>query len=187
MIIAHIIDSLHPALLGSSVHEEQINGLKRASETRLENLKREVVTLEAELEEVRYKASVAVGHSTKEQKKELLDKQGNLRHIKERSEASQQLVQNLQEGLSHIAETLGLPPREEDAPVGDLLRDIEAVLETLMEEREKQQQQQQQQLHGHSGSSSIAARENPQVKFGIISFLYLLFFVLISYALANFN
>jgi hypothetical protein len=86
-----------------------------------------------------------------------MKKNSELRHTKERSEASQQLVQNLQSGLQHIAEALGIAFREEESPVVDLVHDIDAVLETLMEEREKQQQQQQQQLHGHSQSASESA------------------------------
>ena len=169
----------------SGALEEQINALKRASEARWESLKKEVVTLEGELEQARYDASVNVGHSSKEQKKELLDKQGTLRHIKERSEAAQQLVQNLQSGLSHIAEALGIANREDDAPVSDLMHDIDAVLETLMEEREKQQQQLQQQLHGHSQSQSenasrahtSNARENQTVRKITLLLLLLLLFL----------
>jgi hypothetical protein len=144
-------------LNNSGALEEQISSLTKASEARLDSLKKEVLVLEAELEQARYDASVNIGNSSKEQKKELMKKQSELRHTKERSEASQQLVQNLQSGLAHIAEALGIGFREEDSPVVDLVHDIDAVLETLMEEREKQQQQQQQQLHGHSQSQSESA------------------------------
>lgn len=145
--------------------------LKLASEARLESLKKELGPTEVELEETRYEASFAGVQSSKEQKKELLEKQGMFRHTKERSEGAQQLVKQVIGGLKHIADSLGLPPKEDDVPAGDLLRDIEAVLETLMEEREKQQQQQQQVLHGHTqsqqGSDSPArlhgTRDNVQV------------------------
>lgn len=38
---------------------------------------------------------------------------------------------------------LGVPERDENAPVHDVIKDIETVLETLVEEREKQLQGQQ--------------------------------------------
>lgn len=142
-------------LLCRSILEDQINMLKKVSEQKLEALKKEIGPTETELEEVRYLALVAGGQSSKmRQNQQLTEKQAALRHIKERSEAAQLLVQNVIGGLAHIAETLGLPTQEEEAPAATLLQNIEAVLETLMEEREKQQQQQTQQPHGHSQNLS---------------------------------
>lgn len=49
-------------------------------------------------------------------------------------------------------EMLGIQPRDDEGSITDLQRDIEAVLDTLLDEREKQVQQQGQ-PHGNSGSS----------------------------------
>lgn len=136
--------------------EEQINTLKKASESRVEFLKNEFSTVEAELEKVRYEASFAGVESSQEKKKELADRQSQLRHIKERSESAQQLVQNVTSGLLHIADSLGISPPAEVDRVGDLLRDIEALVESLKEEREKLQQQTQQ----HHSAQSAAGPDS---------------------------
>ena len=59
------------------------------------------------MEDVRYAASFAAGPSNKDKIKELGDKHQNLRHVKEKSEGSQELVQRIEGGLAHIAELLG--------------------------------------------------------------------------------
>lgn len=137
--------------------EEQIFLLKKTSEGRLESLKKEAVTVEAEMEDVRYAASFAAGPSNKDKIKELGDKQQNLRHVKEKSEGAQELVQRIEGGLAHIGELLGVEKREEDqtSSVGDLLRDIESALDTVLDEREKQLQQQGQQGLNSAGNSQI--------------------------------
>lgn len=137
--------------------EEQIFLLKKTSEGRLESLKKEAVTVEAEMEDVRYAASFAAGPSNKDKIKELGDKQQNLRHVREKSEGAQELVQRIEGGLAHIGELLGVEKREEDqtSSVGDLLRDIESALDTVLDEREKQLQQQGQQGLNSAGNSQI--------------------------------
>jgi len=144
--------------------EEQINSIKRASEGRLEFLRKELVTVESELEESRYDASISGGQSTKEQQKELTDKQFALRHIKERTEAAEQLQQNVIGGLVHLGEMLGVPAREEESSIADLQRDIETLFDLLLEEREKQQGQPHSVAtndHGRNPVSSITAT-NPE-------------------------
>ncbi len=126
-----------------SALEQQINTIKKTSEARLDTLKKEVVAVESELEEVRYEASFAGVQSTKEHKKQLSEKQTKLKQIKEKTEAMEQLEQKVVAGLAHISDILFIPKSEEDAPVVNLIRDIEAVLDTLINEREKQLQQQQ--------------------------------------------
>jgi hypothetical protein len=64
--------------------------------------------VEAEMEDVRYAASFAAGPSNKDKIKELGDKQQNLRHVKEKSEAAQELVQKIEGGLAHIGDLLGV-------------------------------------------------------------------------------
>ena len=59
------------------------------------------------MEDVRYAASFAAGPSNKDKIKELGDKLQNLRHVKEKSEAAQELVQKIEGGLAHIGELLG--------------------------------------------------------------------------------
>ncbi len=106
-------------------------------------LKKEVVSVESELEEVRYEASFAGVQSSKEHKKQLAEKQQKLRQIKEKAESMEQLEQKVVAGLAHISDILFIPKSDDDAPVVNLIRDIEAVLDVLINEREKQVQQQQ--------------------------------------------
>lgn len=63
---------------------EQINTIKKMSEAKLDMMKKEVVAVEAELEEARYQASFAGGQSSKEHTKTLAEKQHRLRHWKEK-------------------------------------------------------------------------------------------------------
>jgi uncharacterized membrane protein YgcG len=138
-------------LFCSSVLEQQIHVIKKTSESRLESLKKEVVSVESELEEVRYEASFAGVQSTKEHKKQLGEKQTKLKQIREKTEGMELLEQKVVAGLAHISDILFIPKSEEDAPVLNLIRDIEAVLDTLINEREKQLQQQQ---GGQGGGTS---------------------------------
>lgn len=131
---------------------EQIGTLKKTSESKLESMKTEIVIVEAELEEARYTASLAGVTPNKEYKKQLADKQQKLRQIKEKTEAAEQLQQKVVAGLAHISDILFIPKIDDDAPVSDLHKNIEAVLDTLINEREKQLQQQQQ---GQTQSSSV--------------------------------
>jgi hypothetical protein len=132
--------------------EKQINTIKKTSESRLEMLKKEVVSVESELEEVRYEASFAGVQSSKEHKKQLGEKQSKLRQIKEKAESMEQLEQKVVAGLAHVSDILFIPKSDDDASVVNLVRDIEAVLDTLINEREKQLQQQQ-------GGSSAGPRD----------------------------
>lgn len=158
---------------------EQINTIKKSSEARLEFMKKEAVTNEAELEEVRYKASFAGMQSSKEQVKALVENQGRLKRIKEKAEAAEQLEQTVVAGLAHISDLVFVQRGEEDAPVMNMVRDIEAALDTLINEREKQLQQSQTQGKDPRDTSqvmpdmlnrspeldfAIAKHENPKVR-----------------------
>lgn len=101
--------------------------------------------MEQDLEEVRYEASFVGGQSrdTYQKHKDLASSQQKLRRIKEKTETAEQLQQQVVAGLNHISDMLGVPERDENAPVHDVIKDIETVLETLVEEREKQLQGQQ--------------------------------------------
>lgn len=111
--------------------------------------------VEAELEETRYEASFVGGQSRDayQKHKELATVQQRLRRIKEKTESTEQLQQQVTAGLNHISDLLGIPERDENAPIMDVIKDIETVLETLVEEREKQQQ-------GQTSSSSVLSDHN---------------------------
>ena len=66
--------------------------------------------------------------------------QQKLRRSKERTEASELQMQQVIAGLNHINEILGVSHSDQEANIADVIRDIEGVLETLVEENEKQQQ-----------------------------------------------
>jgi Skp family chaperone for outer membrane proteins len=149
---------------------EQIRSIKKTSEARLEMMKKEVVAVEAELEEVRYTASLAGVTTNKEYKKQLGEKQQKMRQIKEKTEAMEQLQQRVVAGLAHISDILFIPKSEDDAPVSDLHKNIEAVLDTLINEREKQLQQQQQgQAQGQMGMDSQSKMANTRDSGSVVS------------------
>ena len=136
---------------------EQINTIKKMSESKLDMMKKEVGLVEAELEEARYQASFAGVQSSKEHTKALAEKQHRLRHWKEKAESTEQLEQKVVAGLAHISEILFIPKSDEDTVVMNMVRDIEAVLDTLINEREKQLQQTQTQQVGNAGGGKDSA------------------------------
>lgn len=148
-------DIFFERLNNGGVLEAQIKQLRKNSDAKLSALKNEVGVVEGELEEVRYEASFVGGQSrdTYQKHKELATVQQKLRRIKERTESTEQGQQQVVAGLHHISEMLGIPERDENASIVDIIRDIEAVLETLVEEQEKQQQGQQTAASVHSDTS----------------------------------
>eukprot|EP01038_Epipyxis_sp_PR26KG_P006859 gene6859-9393_t len=166
-------DAFFQRMNNASALVDQIQFIKRASESRLESLKKDIVTVEYELEEARNDASIsgANGQSSKENKKELTEKQRRLKDIKEKAEGMEQLEQRVVAGLAHISDILFIPKSEEDTTPNSLVRDIEAVLDTLINEREKQQQQQGQSgLVGNSNTlpeSHTTANRSPELDFVI--------------------
>lgn len=129
-------------LNNGGVLEDQINNLKRQSEARLNSLKNESMSMEAEMEEVRAEASILGGQSREiyEKHKELAAVQQTIRRAKEKAESAELLQQQVIAGLNHINELLGVTHTDREANIIDTIRDIEGVLETLVEENEKQQQ-----------------------------------------------
>ena len=81
-----------------------MNLLKKHSENRLENLKRELINVENEEDDIRCSVSLIGGNSIKEQQKDLLRIQYGARHRKERAEAAEQLQQRVIAGLVHLGE-----------------------------------------------------------------------------------
>ncbi len=88
-------------------------------------------------------------------------------------------------GLAHISDILFIPKSEDDAPVSDLHKNIEAVLDTLINEREKQLQQQQQGQAQQAGVDSQSKMANTRDSGSVVSYtkqfallqLFLHFFV----------
>lgn len=157
--------------VNSTALVEQIRSIKKTSEARLEMMKKEVIAVEAELEEVRYTASLAGVTTNKEYKKQLGEKQQKMRQIKEKTEAMEQLQQRVVAGLAHISDILFIPKSEDDAPVSDLHKNIEAVLDTLINEREKQLQQQQQgQAQGQAGADAQSKMANTRDSGSVVRF-----------------
>ena len=155
-------DIFFERLNNGGVLEAQIKQLRKNSDAKLSALKNEVGMVEGELEEVRYEASFVGGQSrdTYQKHKELATVQQKLRRIKERTERTEQGQQQVVAGLHHIAEMLGLPERDRNASIVDVMRDIETVLETLVEELEKQQQgQQTASVHSDSSHRGMMARD----------------------------
>jgi len=114
------------------------------------------------LEEVRYEASFVggQGRDTYQKHKELATVQQKLRRIKERTERTEQAQQQVIAGLNHVSEMLGVPERDQNAAIVDIIRDIETVLETLVEEQEKQQQgQQTASIHSDSSHRGMMQRD----------------------------
>ena len=143
-------------------------------------MRNEVQLVEQDLEEVRYEASFVGGQSrdTYQKHKDLATSQQKLRRIKEKTESAEQLQQQVIAGLNHISDMLGVPERDENAPIHDIIKDIETVLETLVEEREKQLQgQQTANASIHSDSSAhrglLTRGEGGTVSFIFFKFCYL--------------
>lgn len=123
---------------------EQIESLKKQAEVRLEQNKRDAEIVADELENARLATMNGVSEeSDKSKKQELGTGEKYLRTIKEKAETQEQLEQTVISGLGHLGELLGVPFQDEDTPVSDLLRDIETMVDTVMDEREKQLQQAQ--------------------------------------------
>ena len=150
---------------GSSL-QEQMGQLKKTVEVRLEDLRTDIVDVEAELEDACSQASVGgQTYGKQSQENALTEKNQSLKHIKEKAEAMEQIEKQVIGGLNHLGELLGVPARMDDAPITDLLRDIDAILDTLNDEVEKQQSQNQSVVES-SSSRVIATREaNPVVSF----------------------
>jgi len=146
--------------------------LRKAAEARLEDLKGELGVVESELEDARSQASVGgqmgkQSEEVREKERELVSKTQSTKQIKEKAGAMMEIEQRVISGLVHLGEMIGIPARTEDAPISDLLRDIDAILETLIDELEKQQPQNVSSTAENSSSRVLAAaREtNPAVSF----------------------
>ena len=132
--------------------EDQIVMLRRAAESKLEQLKKDAIQVETELEEVRVEASLLGGHGREnsELSKKLADAQTVLRRRTELTETHEHLQTKAWEGLRHISEMLGDPLHGlETLPIADApaqiaikecVEKIDATLDRLIEEKEKMDQ-----------------------------------------------
>lgn len=113
--------------------------MRRTVEAKLEQLKKEASQVEAELEEVREEASLVGGQGSELYRKglDIAAQQQILRRKTEITENAEHLQKKAIEGIRHIAEMLG-ESHDETAPITDVMRDVETMLENLLEEREKQ-------------------------------------------------
>jgi len=114
--------------------------MQRTVEGKLEHMKKEAAQVESELEEVREEASLIGGQGSELYRKglEVAAQQQMLRRKTELTENAEHLQKKAIEGIRHIAEMLGESP-EDSTPITDTLRDIETLLEQLLEEKEKQE------------------------------------------------
>merc|ERR1711871_1897575 len=129
--------------------EDQIVMLRRAAESKLEQLKKDAIQVETELEEVRVEASLLGGHGREnsELSKKLADAQTVLRRRTELTETHEHLQTKAWEGLRHISEMLGDPLHGlETLPIADApaqvaikecVEKIDLTLDRLIEEKEK--------------------------------------------------
>jgi len=122
--------------------ELQIGSLRKQAEMRLESLKQEQLQVEEDMESTRLSTmNGGVNEDDKSQRSSLVHGEKYLKTIKEKALSTEQLETTVISGLGHLGELLGVPTREENMPVTDMLRDIETMIDTLMDEREKQMQQ----------------------------------------------
>ncbi len=122
--------------------KHQIDNLKEQAEARLEAAKNEFASVDEELDRSRLRVmNGSAEGDDKAQKLNLAKDEKFLHVIKEKAEVQEQLEQTVKSGLGHLGELLGVPFQDDDTPVTDLLRDIETMVDTVMDEREKQLQQ----------------------------------------------
>jgi hypothetical protein len=114
--------------------------LRKAAESKLEQLQGEQSEVESELEEVRVEASSLGGQGREIYQKgvDLAAALQILRRKTEQTEAAEHLQKKAWEGLRHISEMLGESVVDDTAPITDVVRDIDAMLELLLEEKEKE-------------------------------------------------
>jgi hypothetical protein len=141
--------------------EDQIFLLRRTAETKLEQLKLEMSQVEGELEEAREEANLIGGHGSELYKRglEVAAMQQSLRRKTELTESAEHLQKKAIEGIRHIAEMLGESP-DETTPITDSMRDIEAILEQLLDEKEKQESSSQSLENGLQSPSRIGSAKD---------------------------
>ena len=134
---------------------DQIGLLRKQAEAREKALKLEAIQVEEDMETARLATMNGGSDDTdKDQRESLAVGEKYLKIIKEKAETQEQLEATVIGGLNHLGELLGVPVREDTNPVADLLRDIETMVDTLMDEREKQMQQNNNNANNQDASAS---------------------------------
>jgi hypothetical protein len=75
-----------------------------------------------------------------EKLRKLQAEQQQLRRSTEKAVAAEEIQQCATSGLKHLAVLLNCPLEPEEATIGDLIYNVENMLDTLVEEREKRGQ-----------------------------------------------
>ncbi len=141
---------------------DQIFNLKKQAELKLDNLKAEQVHVEEDMETTRLSTmNGGADENDKEQRESFAGKEKYLKTIKEKTESYEQLETTVIGGLVHLGELLGIPIRDESTPVADILRDIETMIDTLMDEREKQLQQSNNNANNPASASGVLKETQP--------------------------
>merc|ERR1711988_398503 len=120
-------------LEGRKTLESQMYALKKMADTRLENLKIELVDVESELEETGYDANFigGKGQDQSQRKRDMITATAKLKHSKERANTYEKLRKDSIEGLRHVAEILGQHPTTpadsgvDRVNINDIIRDVE--------------------------------------------------------------
>uniref|UniRef100_A0A7S1U833 NACHT domain-containing protein n=1 Tax=Phaeomonas parva TaxID=124430 RepID=A0A7S1U833_9STRA len=150
----------------TEVLEQQMTALKTSSESRVNELKHQHQEVEDELEQLRYNAnSTGISNrDTRDKQTALNNSLSDLKRIDERSFQAQRLVQLACAGLGHIAEELGVV-LDGDAPVVEIIHQIEMVLDSLMEEKDKAAQKNVNDMPlGRSALRSDSSLEGPSTR-----------------------
>lgn len=134
-----------------------------------------VAKAERDLDNARLEAQAASMHSGEKKKTEtrVNSMLRNQIQLKERADKTEKLAQTAVSGLKHICQTLGIPAVDEDTPIQDIIQQIEALLDTLLEEKDRVLQK----AATNAGQSSTR-RETPKVRYTFFSNLFFLFIIL---------
>ncbi|CAM9153609.1 unnamed protein product [Ascophyllum nodosum] len=110
--------------------EIQMMELKQVSESRLNDLKKEIAALEEELEQTRCNSLSMSGNKEARDLHQRLNKaQARLKRSKERSDAVDELQRQTMTGFRHICELLGVPEHEEDIHVPEVARVAQQLID----------------------------------------------------------
>ena len=144
--------------------EAQMNALKKQADRKVEALKAEIVQVESDLEDVSYDASFAVvkGQDTGQKKGEIRKLQMSAKRSKERTTNAEELRDSAFKGILHLSETLGINSEAdetlENVNLLDLVRQIEVVVDVLLEEQARIQAESEKGATSTTGTQIDAAK-----------------------------
>ncbi|KAJ1456007.1 hypothetical protein M885DRAFT_518398 [Pelagophyceae sp. CCMP2097] len=123
--------------------QKQMRALHEAAEFRHRQLLKVLAATESDLVQARSEAQSKLGANSSEAREltaTMALSEKRHKHSLERATAADRLKRQAFSGLKHICATLGVPPPDDDTPVNELIQQVEAVLEALIEEKDKTQQ-----------------------------------------------